>query len=101
MDMAKKGMWALVLALMSVAPVWAQDTVARPGKDLLSSIVSTLIFGCIGIVLAIVGFKMFDIVIKHDIEKEIFDNKNMAAAVLAGAVVLGVCLIIAATLLSP
>jgi len=37
-------------------------------------------------------------VIKADIEKEIFENKNMAAALLAGAVVLGVSLIVAATI---
>jgi uncharacterized membrane protein YjfL (UPF0719 family) len=52
-------------------------------------------------VLAVVGFKVFDLIIKHDIEKEIFDNKNMAAAVLSGFVVLGICIIIAATISAP
>ncbi|MDX1933000.1 MAG: DUF350 domain-containing protein [Capsulimonadales bacterium] len=85
------------------AAAWAQDPANAPARsrDMLQSIVGTLVFGAIGIILAIVGFKLFDVVVRHDIEKEIFEQKNMAAAVLAGAIVLGVCLIIAATILSP
>jgi len=87
----------LVLGLGTTA-AWAQADASRSRPGLLDSIVSTLIFGVIGIALATVGFKLFDLVIKADIEKEIFENKNMAAALLAGAVVLGVSLIVAATI---
>ena len=93
----RKLLATLVLGLGTTA-AWAQSDVSRSRPGLLDSIVSTLIFGVIGIVLATVGFKLFDFVIKADIEKEIFENKNMAAALLAGAVVLGVSLIVAATI---
>lgn len=89
------GTAALVLMAGSA---WAQDAAARPRQSLLEGIISTLVFGAIGIALAIVGFKLFDLVIHANIEKEIFENKNMAAAILAGAVVLGVALIVAATI---
>jgi putative membrane protein len=95
---------AVASLLLITTSAWAQTTAAtagRSGKDLGTNILYTLIFGSIGIVLAIIGFKLFDVVIKHNIETEIFDNKNMAAAMLAGAVVLGVSLIVAATILSP
>jgi len=58
------------------------------------------LFGLIGIVLAIVGFKLFDLVIKADVENEICQNKNLAAGVLGAAVILGVSIIVAATILS-
>ena len=84
------------------AAAWAQgaDAAGRSRPTLLDHILSTLLFGLIGVVLAILGFKLFDLVMRHNIEQEIFEHKNMAAAILAGAVVLGVSLIVAATLLA-
>lgn len=98
---------ATSLALIASA-VWAQAPAAteavaggRSGRDIGQSIIGTLVFGAIGIVLLTLGFKLFDVVIKHNIETEIFDNKNMAAALLSGSFILGVALVIAATILSP
>lgn len=102
----QKAAWraALVMgaALLADAAVWAQTAAAGAGRsrDLVGGLVSTLLFGIVGILLAIIGFKLFDVVVRHNIEHEIFENKNMAAALLAGAVVLGVSVIVAATLLS-
>jgi hypothetical protein len=94
--------YGVVMMVMMATAAFAQNTgtTAQPDK-LVSHIISTVVFGAIGIALAIIGFKLFDVVVKHNIENEIFDNKNMAAALLAGAIVLGVCMIISATILSP
>ena len=95
--------WLAGGTLIFSAGAWAQgsDVVAgRSRMSLTEGMVSTLAFGLIGILLAILGFKLFDLVIRHNIEHEIFEHKNVAAAVLAGAVVIGVSLIVAATLLS-
>ena len=88
--------------LLMSAAAWAQTAEAGGGRsrDLAGGVVSTLLFGLVGIALAIIGFKLFDLVVRHNIEQEIFEKNNMAAALLAGAVVLGVSIIIAATLLS-
>ncbi|MFM7322613.1 MAG: DUF350 domain-containing protein [Armatimonadota bacterium] len=99
--MVRRGMQrGFLLGMLAWLPVAARAqgsaAPARPG--LLEEFMSTLVFGVVGIVLAIVGFKLFDLVIKADIEKEIFENGNRAAAMLAGAVVLGVCLIVAMTI---
>jgi uncharacterized membrane protein YjfL (UPF0719 family) len=72
----------------------------RPRLSLLEGLLGTIVFGIVGILLAILGFKLFDVVIRHNVEKEIFENNNMAAALLAGAVILGVSIIVAATILS-
>jgi putative membrane protein len=106
----------LMLAVMAVVIIasaaWAQTTgatdagtVAAAGggrsRDWWTNIVPTFVYGIIGIALLTVGFKLFDVVIKHNVETEIFDNKNVAAALLSGAFILSVALVVAATILSP
>lgn len=82
----------------SALPALAQEAAGRSRPSLTEGILSTLVYGVIGIVLATLGFKIFDLAIKANIEKEIFENKNMAAAILAGAVILGISLIVAMTI---
>jgi putative membrane protein len=92
---------ALALTTLTNLPAWAQtaaETGGRSRAPLGEDVLRTVLFGVIGIALAIVGFKVFDLVIKHNIEQEIFENKNMAAALLAGAVLIGVSIIVAATI---
>jgi uncharacterized membrane protein YjfL (UPF0719 family) len=57
-----------------------------------------VIFGLVGIVLALIGFKLFDAITPFNLEKEMCENKNVAVGVLCGAIVLGVCLIVAAAI---
>jgi putative membrane protein len=57
-----------------------------------------LLFAAVGIVAAIVGYKVFDKCTPGDLNKEIVENKNIAAAIVAAAVILGVCIIIAASM---
>ena len=58
-----------------------------------------VLFSSIGIVMAIAGYKLFDKATPGDLHKEILQNKNTAAAIIAGAVILGVCIIIAAAMI--
>jgi uncharacterized membrane protein YjfL (UPF0719 family) len=58
-----------------------------------------LLFAGVGIATAIVGYKLFDKCTPGDLNKEILENKNVAAAIVAAAVILGVCIIIAAAML--
>lgn len=94
---------------LNQAQVWAQDTAVNAAtggrsdyraRTLTDSLLSTVLFGLLGIALAIVGFKLFDIVVKFDLEREICEKQNLAVAILCGFMVLGICLIIAATVLS-
>ena len=68
-------------------------------QTLLSAIGNVLIFAAIGIAAAIIGFKIFDKCTPGHLEKEIIENKNVAAAIVAAAVILGVSIIIAASML--
>ena len=57
------------------------------------------LFAAVGIILAIAGYRVFDKCTPGDLHKEITENRNVAAAIIGGAVILGVCIIIAAAML--
>jgi len=51
-------------------------------------------FGILGVVLSIAGYKLFDLIeTKIDIADEIRKG-NVAAAILAGAFIIGICIVI-------
>ena len=58
-----------------------------------------LLFAAVGIVAAIGGYKIFDKCTPGHLNKEILEHRNVAAAIIAAAVILGVCIIIAASML--
>jgi uncharacterized membrane protein YjfL (UPF0719 family) len=58
-----------------------------------------LLFAGVGIVAAVAGYKIFDKCTPGDLNKEILEHRNVAAAIIAAAVILGVCIIIAAAML--
>lgn len=92
----------LLLAAMLTATRLHAETAATPTwhpQTLPQAIINMLIFAVIGIVVAIAGFKLFDKCTPGDLAKEIIENKNVAAAILGGAVILGVCLIVAAAMM--
>ena len=64
--------------------------------DLVQNVVSALVFAFIGIVIFVVSFVTIDWLTPYQLWKEIVEQKNMALAVLVGAMSIGVCIIIAA-----
>lgn len=58
-----------------------------------------LLFALIGVLAAIAGYKLFDKCTPGDMHHEIVQNKNVAAAIVAGSVILGVCIIVAAAMI--
>jgi hypothetical protein len=69
-------------------PVWADPYTFG------MSIASTIIFGLVGIGLAIFGFKLFDKLTVGDLEGEIVQKQNLAAALLGAAIIIGICMIV-------
>jgi len=61
-------------------------------------IVNGLIFAGLGIVVFVVAFSLIVRLAPLDFWKEIGQERNIAAAILGGAVALGICWIIAATM---
>jgi uncharacterized membrane protein YjfL (UPF0719 family) len=67
-------------------------------SSITTGLILFAIFGLAGILMAILGYKLFDKFTPGDLHSEIFEKKNVAAAILAGSVIIGVSLILAAAM---
>ena len=68
-------------------------------RNLGEALFYTALFSVFGVVLAVIGYRLFDKFTPGDLHREIIENKNSAAAIIGAAVILGVCIIIAAAML--
>ncbi len=94
----------IILTLLSVPSLLAaQASGDAPtgwhAQTLGQAIGYMILFAGIGIVTAVAGYKLFDLCTPGDLSKEILEHRNVAAAIVAAAVILGVCVIIAAAML--
>jgi putative membrane protein len=64
--------------------------------DIVQNIRAAIVFALIGIVVFVGAFVIVDKITPYDLWKEIVVEKNLALAVLVGAMSIGVCIIIAA-----
>jgi len=95
------------LALVAALPVVARAADTAPAaaatgwhaQSLPQALAYMILFSAIGIIAAIAGYKLFDKCTPGDMHREIVENKNVAAAIIGGSVILGVCIIIAAAML--
>ena len=65
-----------------------------------TELISTFVYSVVGIVMAVVGFKVVDWLTPGNLAEEVAHKENRALAVLAGSMMLGVCIIIASVLIS-
>lgn len=93
------------LALFSLVPLLtvpltAADTGAPSwhATSLAEAIGLVALFTLIGIALAIVGYKLFDAATPGQLHKEIIEHRNVAAAIIGAAVIVCVCIIVAAAI---
>jgi uncharacterized membrane protein YjfL (UPF0719 family) len=59
----------------------------------------TALFSVAGTLLAIFGYKLFDFCTPGNLHEEIVKNRNLAAAIVGGAVIIGVCIVVAAAIM--
>jgi putative membrane protein len=64
--------------------------------DIVHIIQAALVFAVIGIVVFVTAFVIIDKMTPYHLWKEIVEDKNLALAVLVGAMSIGICIIIAA-----
>jgi putative membrane protein len=77
----------------------AQDSGPLPVKSIGHALLNSVIFAAAGMALVFVAFKVFDLATpKIDIQKELLGN-NIAVAIISAAVILGVSLIVAVSIM--
>jgi uncharacterized membrane protein YjfL (UPF0719 family) len=62
----------------------------------LSNVLNALMFAALGLVIFIVAFAVVDRLTPYHLWNEIVHEKNVALAILVGAMSIGMCIIIAA-----
>jgi hypothetical protein len=57
------------------------------------------IYALAGVLVAVLGYKLFDLCTPGDLHKEIIENRNVAAAIIGAAIIVGVCILVAASIM--
>lgn len=76
----------------------AQQSVGLNVPELISNIVSSLIFVGIGVVVFLLTFLLITKVAPFSIRKEIEEDQNTALGIVIGAVIIGLSIIVAASI---
>jgi len=102
--MTTHAVFRLPALLILLTPAWLHAADAAPAvtwhaQSLGQALLYMLLFAAVGIIAAVAGYKVFDKCTPGDLNKEILEHRNVAAAIIAAAVILGVCIIIAAAML--
>jgi uncharacterized membrane protein YjfL (UPF0719 family) len=65
------------------------------GQQMGTNIFLSIVFAILGFVLLFIGYRVFDMLTPTNLNKRIFEDGNVAAAILAGSFVLGLAIIVA------
>lgn len=75
------------------------DASVHSHPTLLQSLGLIGVYSIAGVLVAVLGYKLFDWFTPGDLHKEIIENKNVAAAIVGAAIILGVCILVAAAIM--
>jgi len=64
----------------------------------LSAVINSIVFSVIGVVVFWISFVVIDTLTPYNLWKEISEDRNLALAIVVGAMSLGICTIIAAAI---
>jgi uncharacterized membrane protein YjfL (UPF0719 family) len=78
---------------------FAQSAEPLPVKSIGHALLNSVVFAAAGMVLVFAAFKVFDMATPRiDIQKELLNN-NVAVAIISAAVIIGVSLIVAVSIM--
>ena len=67
--------------------------------SLWRAIVDAALFGLSGIVLLIIGYYLWELITPYNLRREIHENRNNAVAIVVAAFIIGMAIVIAASLI--
>jgi uncharacterized membrane protein YjfL (UPF0719 family) len=68
------------------------------GNKVSDDLVATVIYSALGIIIALLVFKIIDVMTPGHLGKQLTEEKNMSLAIVVGSLMLGICIIIAAAI---
>jgi uncharacterized membrane protein YjfL (UPF0719 family) len=72
---------------------------APPPEPLWRLLLDAALFGISGIVLLIIGYYLWELITPYNIRRELHENKNVAVAIVVASFILGMAIVIAASLI--
>lgn len=103
MKLLKRPVFLLPVLLIPVAALAQEfsdvggDFWSHPDLDPISFL-SSIVYGLLGIALAMFGYKVYAWMVPFDLNKEIEIDQNPAVGLVLGAVIIGVSIIVAASI---
>ncbi|MGM0596652.1 MAG: DUF350 domain-containing protein [Myxococcota bacterium] len=92
-------------AVQKPVPVQNHNNAKKTGgifsRIYLADVISTLFYSLMGLAVALFGYKIYDIITPFDLRKELEVDQNTSLGIVVGAIILGLSLIIAASIMSP
>jgi len=70
-----------------------------PQAPLWRLMLDAALFGLAGIVLLIIGYYLWELITPYNLRREIHENRNVAAAIVVAAFIIGMAMVIAAALI--
>ncbi len=97
----KRKILALWLMTTFVSPGLAQAQTGPEAADLsIWLIISTILYGAIGIVLCVAGYFAFDKIAGLSLQHELVEDQNVAIGIMLAGVFIGIAIVVAAVMLS-
>ena len=89
---------SLLVAVASIAS--AQDTVEASGvvTEYVWGIVGAIVYSILGMVILLIGWKVFDKTTPFDLNKEIAEDNNAAAGIVVAGIMIALGIIVAAAI---
>jgi putative membrane protein len=79
-------------------PIPALPAAVEP-EPLWRLLLDATLFGIAGIVLLIIGYYVWELITPYNVRRELHENKNVAVAIVVAAFILGMAIVIAASLI--
>jgi len=89
---------ALLAAVPTVLLQSAPSVPMQPAP-LWRLMLDAALFGLSGIVLLIIGYYLWELITPYNLRREIHENRNVAVAIVVAAFIIGMALVIAASLI--
>lgn len=96
----KKIFSLLTFSITFISQLLAKDSNISTWEALEKGLIGTILYSISGMIMAIVAYKLIDFVIPGKISEQITEDKNTAVAMVVAALMLGICIIIAAAIVS-
>ena len=86
---------AVTAAVLQAAP----STLPMQPTPIWRLMLDAALFGLSGIVLLIIGYYLWELITPYNLRREIHENRNVAVAIVVAAFIIGMAMVIAASLI--